>query len=270
LGDTLMEQPRRISVLGVQVDAVTLDRATEILGQCIHEGRRIYVCVTGVHGVMESQLDGALLDIHNSAGLVVPDGMPLVWMSRLYGKPQAERICGRDLMRRMTAISAERGYRQFYYGSSEPVSDRLKQVLSTQYPGLSIADSFCPPFRPLTPEEDTEIVERINAARPDILWIGLSTPKQERWMASHLHKLDVPVMIGVGAAFDFLAGTVPEAPTWMQRSGLEWLYRLCSEPQRLGPRYAYIVPMFMALAAVEVARDALLALLAPLRASPQR
>jgi N-acetylglucosaminyldiphosphoundecaprenol N-acetyl-beta-D-mannosaminyltransferase len=270
LDGTLTEQPRRISVLGVQVSAVNLDRAAEILWQCIHEDGRIYVCVTGVHGVMESQLDRALLDIHNGAGLVVPDGMPLVWMSRLYGNPQAERICGRDLMRRMTAISAGRGYRQFYYGSSEQVSDRLKRVLSTQYPGLSIAGSICPPFRPLTPEEDTAIVEMINAARPDILWIGLSTPKQERWMSSHLHELDVPVMIGVGAAFDFLAGTVPEAPTWMQRSGLEWLYRLCAEPRRLGPRYAYIVPGFLALAAAEVARHALLAIVAPLRAWPQR
>lgn len=269
MASTLTEQPERVSVLGVQVSRVNLARATASLEQWIHERCRKYVCVTGVHGVMESRLDSALRDIHNNAGLVIPDGMPLVWMSRLYGDAQIERVCGRDLMRRMTAISAEHGYRQFYYGSSEGVSDRLNRVLSAQYPGLQIAGRFCPPFRPLTPEEDMALVERINAARPDILWIGLSTPKQERWMASHLDKLDVPVMIGVGAAFDFLAGTMPEAPAWMQRSGLEWLFRLCSEPRRLGPRYAYIVPSFMALAAVEIARSAVFALVAPPRTRSQ-
>lgn len=153
----------------------------------------------------------------------------------------------------MTAISAERGYRQFYYGGAHGVAEKLQQKLLQTYPGLQVAGRICPPFRDLTPEEDQAIVNEINAARPDIVWIGLSTPKQEYWMANHLGRIHAPVMVGVGAAFDFLAGTKPQAPRFMQRSGLEWLFRLLSEPRRLWRRYAYIVPAFAILAAADLA-----------------
>jgi N-acetylglucosaminyldiphosphoundecaprenol N-acetyl-beta-D-mannosaminyltransferase len=190
--------------------------------------------------------------------MVTPDGMPLVWLSRLLGKHRTERVYGPDLMRKMTAVSSQRGYRQFYYGGSEGVAEKLKQVLVNAHPSLEVAGALCPPFRELTPEEDQAVVDAINAARPHIVWVGLSTPKQEFWMVEHLGRIAAPVMVGVGAAFDFLAGTKRQAPLWMQRNGLEWLFRLCSEPRRLWRRYAYIVPGFTILAVGELVRRAIL------------
>jgi N-acetylglucosaminyldiphosphoundecaprenol N-acetyl-beta-D-mannosaminyltransferase len=159
-------------------------------------------------------------------------------------------------MREMTAVSGRRGYRQFYYGGDVGVAEKLKEILSGSVPGLQVAGTFCPPFREMTPAEDRVIVDTINAARPHIVWVGLSTPKQERWMADHLGRIDAPVMVGVGAAFDFLAGTKRQAPEWMRRHALEWLFRLCSEPRRLWRRYAYIVPGFAFLTAGELLRRA--------------
>lgn len=246
----------RYNILGVQVSAITLADAVAIVEGWIHQGGRYYVCVTGVHGLMESRGNEELRDIHNRAGLVTPDGMPLVWLSRLLGKHRTERVYGPDLLRALTATSALHGYRQFYYGGADGVAERLRRALIIAYPGLQVAGTLCPPFRELTREEDDAAVETINAACPDILWVGLSTPKQERWMASHLSRINVPVMIGIGAAFDFLAGTKRQAPLWMQRSGLEWLFRLCSEPRRLWRRYAYIVPAFSLLSIGLIVRHA--------------
>jgi N-acetylglucosaminyldiphosphoundecaprenol N-acetyl-beta-D-mannosaminyltransferase len=231
--------------------------AIAAIEQWIGERKRTYVCVTGVHGVMEARHHHRLRRIHNEAGMVTPDGMPLVWLLRFSGKTHMERVYGPDLMRLMTAVSALRGYRQFYYGGAEGVADKLKHVLLNAHPKLDVAGTFCPPFRELTPQEDQAIVDAINATRPDIVWVGLSTPKQEFWMASHLGRIDAPVMIGVGAAFDFLAGTKRQAPHWMQRHGLEWMFRLCSEPRRLWRRYFYIVPGFAILAIGELVRRAL-------------
>jgi N-acetylglucosaminyldiphosphoundecaprenol N-acetyl-beta-D-mannosaminyltransferase len=206
---------------------------------------------------MESRRDQRLRSIHNDAGMVTPDGMPLVWFSRLFGNRRTERVYGPDLMQKMTALSARRGYRQFYYGGAEGVAEKLKRVLVNAYPELEVAGALCPPFRELTPEEDQAVVDAINTAQPHIVWVGLSTPKQEFWMAEHLGRIQAPVLVGVGAAFDFLAGTKRQAPLWMQRNGLEWLFRLCSEPRRLWRRYAYIVPGFAFLAARELVRRGL-------------
>jgi N-acetylglucosaminyldiphosphoundecaprenol N-acetyl-beta-D-mannosaminyltransferase len=247
----------RVDILGVGVSPIDLDDAIATIERWISERSRNYVCITGVHGVMESRRDQRLRRIHNEAGMVTPDGMPLVWLSRLLGKHRTERVYGPDLMRKMTAVSSQRGYRQFYYGGSEGVADKLKQGLTAAHPDLEVAGTYCPPFRALTPEEDQAAVDAINAARPHIVWVGLSTPKQEFWMATHLGRVEAPVMVGVGAAFDFLAGTKRQAPLWMQRSGLEWLFRLCSEPRRLWRRYAYIVPGFAILAAGDLVRRAI-------------
>jgi N-acetylglucosaminyldiphosphoundecaprenol N-acetyl-beta-D-mannosaminyltransferase len=252
----------RTNILGVQVSAINLSEAVETVERWIREGGRNYVCVTSVHGLMESRRDERLRDIHNHAGLATPDGMPLVWLSRLLGNSRTERVCGRDLMRELTAVSALRGYRHFYYGGAEGVAEKLKQALIIEYPQLAVAGVFCPPFRQLTQEEDDVVVDAINAARPDIVWVGLSTPKQEQWMASHVGWIDAPVMIGVGAAFDFLAGIKRQAPVWMQRNGLEWLFRLCLEPRRLWRRYAYIVPGFAVLATGELLRRGILSAVA--------
>jgi N-acetylglucosaminyldiphosphoundecaprenol N-acetyl-beta-D-mannosaminyltransferase len=243
-------------VLGVEVSAITMEDAIATIERWIGEGQREYVCVTGVHGIMECRRDPLLRKIHNNAGMVTPDGMPVVYFLRLIGKTRTQRVYGPDLMREMSAISSQRGYRQLYYGGNVGIADRLKKVLSSSYPGLQVAGTFSPPFRKLTPVEDRAIVDAINGTRPHIVWVGLSTPKQERWMAEHLGQIEAPVMIGVGAAFDFLAGTKRQAPKWMQRYSLEWLFRLCSEPRRLWRRYAYIVPTFGCLAAAQLLRRA--------------
>jgi N-acetylglucosaminyldiphosphoundecaprenol N-acetyl-beta-D-mannosaminyltransferase len=243
-------------VIGVNVSAITMDDAVATIERWIRDERREYVCITGVHGVMESRRDPSLREIHNQAGMVTPDGVPLVYFLRLTGRKRTQRVYGPDLMREMTAVSAQRGYRQFYYGGNVGVGEKLKDILVKSAPGLQVAGTYCPPFREMTPEEDRAAVDMINAARPHIVWVGLSTPKQERWMAAHLGRIEAPVMIGVGAAFDFLAGTKQQAPKWMQRHALEWLFRLCSEPRRLWRRYAYIVPGFIVLASCELVRRA--------------
>jgi N-acetylglucosaminyldiphosphoundecaprenol N-acetyl-beta-D-mannosaminyltransferase len=246
----------RGNVLGVDVSAIAMEDAIATLQRWIDEGSREYVCVTGVHGVMECRRDPSLRKIHNEAGMVTPDGVPLVHFLRLIGKKRTQRVYGPDLMRAMTVVSGRHGYRQFYYGGDAGVAEKLKETLAGAVPDLQVAGTFCPPFREMTAAEDAAIVDMINAARPHIVWVGLSTPKQERWMASHLGRIEAPVMIGVGAAFDFLAGTKRQAPKWMQRHALEWLFRLYSEPRRLWRRYAYIVPGFAFLAALELLRRA--------------
>jgi N-acetylglucosaminyldiphosphoundecaprenol N-acetyl-beta-D-mannosaminyltransferase len=196
-----------------------------------------YVCVTGVHGIMESQRDEEVRRIHNAAGLVTPDGMPLVWLSRLMGFAHVERVYGPDLMLALCARSVTQGYRHFFYGGAPGVAEKLACRLQARFPTLQVAGTYAPPFRPLTPAEDAAVVRRINAVQPDIVWVGISTPKQECWMREHVGRLCTPVLIGVGAAFDFHAGVKRQAPRWMQQSGLEWLFRLLTEPRRLWRRY---------------------------------
>jgi N-acetylglucosaminyldiphosphoundecaprenol N-acetyl-beta-D-mannosaminyltransferase len=227
----------RAFILGIGVSAITLDRAVSTIEQWIERRTQKYVCVTGAHGIIESRRDPQLRHIHNEAGMVTPDGMPLVFMARRLGFKSVSRVYGPDLMRRLTEISAQKGYRQFYYGGGAGIAEHLAATLKARYPTLSIAGTMTPPFRPLTPEEDEATVARINEVAPDIVWVGLSTPKQELWMASYIGRLNVPVLVGVGAAFDFLAGTKSQAPVWMQQSGLEWTYRLAHEPRRLWKRY---------------------------------
>jgi N-acetylglucosaminyldiphosphoundecaprenol N-acetyl-beta-D-mannosaminyltransferase len=253
---TLMSR-NRTNILGVAVSAINMDDAIERIDRWIEQRTPNYICITGAHGIMESRKDFRLRDIHNQAGLVTPDGMPLVWMSRWLGAKRVERVYGPDLMRAISARSPGRNYRHFYFGGAPGVADRLATALVAANPRLKVVGTLCPPFRPLTPEEDAEMVARINVAGPDIVWVGLSTPKQEYWMASHIGRINAPVLIGVGAAFDFLAGTKRQAPTWMQHNGLEWLFRLCVEPRRLWRRYAYIVPGFLMLAVGELIRSAL-------------
>jgi len=247
-----MQGAARVNILGVGVSAINMATALEIIEGWIARRESHYVCVTGVHGVMESRRDESLRRIHDQAGLVTPDGMPLVWLSRLRGFHQVDRVYGPDLMLALCERSVDLGYRHFFYGGAEGVPEQLAAVLQGRFPGLRVVGTYSPPFRPLTPEEDREMVRMINGANPDIVWVGLSTPKQERWMAEHVGRLTAPVLIGVGAAFDFHTGRKPQAPRWMQRAGLEWLFRLLTEPRRLWRRYLINNPLFIALVVLEM------------------
>jgi N-acetylglucosaminyldiphosphoundecaprenol N-acetyl-beta-D-mannosaminyltransferase len=235
----------RVDVLGVGISAIDMPAAIEEIAAWIEHGERHYVCVTGVHGVMESQRDPDLMRIHNESGLTTPDGMPMVWAGRRAGAVGMTRVYGPDLMLALVEQAASAGWRSFFYGGKEGVPERLVERLQERYPGFISVGTYSPPFRALTADEDDAIVERINAARPDLVWIGLSTPKQERWMSTHVGRLTAPALLGVGAAFDIHAGTLPQAPQWMQRRGLEWLYRLIREPRRLWRRYLSNNPRFV-------------------------
>lgn len=235
----------RVDVLGVLVSAIDLPTAVNRIEHWVETGARQYVCVTGVHGVMESQRDPALKDIHNRAGMTTPDGMPLVWSGHRAGAPHMSRVYGPDLMLATLDRAVRHGWSSYLYGGAPGTAELLAQRLTERFPGLQIAGTHTPPFRPLTDQEDAEVVERINASGADLVWVGLSTPKQERWMAEHRVRLQAPVLLGVGAAFDFHAGLVPQAPPWVQQRGLEWAYRLMREPRRLWRRYLRNNPAFM-------------------------
>lgn len=246
--------PPRVDVLGVGISAVNPATALAEITRRVETGERGYVCVTGVHGVMESQRDTALRRIHNASGLTVPDGMPMVWAGRRAGAPGMNRVPGPALMLDVLARAAERGWSSYLYGAGPGVPELLAERLRARLPGLRIAGTHSPPFRPLTPEEDAEAVRRINDSGADLVWVGLSTPKQEHWMAAHRPLLAAPVLLGVGAAFDLHAGLQRPAPAWMQRRGLEWSYRLAREPRRLWRRYLRNNPAYLARIALRPPR----------------
>ncbi len=245
---------QRANVLGVGVSAVNMRRATTVVQSWIDARERSYVCVSGVHGVMESRRCRGLRAIHNDAGMVLPDGMPLVWLLRLAGFRDADRVCGPEFMPQFIAGSVARGDRHYFYGGSEAALAALQQRLGERVPGVVIVGAYSPPYRALSAEEDEAVVAAINAARPDVVWVGLSTPKQERWMAAHRERLEAPVLIGVGAAFDMQAGLVPRAPPFLRRTGFEWTYRLVKEPRRLWKRYLSSNPLFVLLIALQTLR----------------
>ncbi len=236
----------RVDILGVQVSAIDRAAAVEEIARFIGEDARTYVCVTGVHGVMESSRDPSLAAIHNRSGMTTPDGMPMVWAARYAGADWTRRVYGPDLMLDVCRRSAVEGWRHFFFGAGPGVADELSRRLAARFPGLAVAGTMSPPYGDLTPEEDEAIVAAIEAARPDVVWVGLSTPKQERWMAAHRERLSAPVLIGVGAAFDMHAGRLRQAPPWVRGAGLEWLYRLAREPRRLWRRYLTNNPTFLA------------------------
>ncbi|WP_218080093.1 WecB/TagA/CpsF family glycosyltransferase [Anthocerotibacter panamensis] len=264
MSTTRIPQQRTIpttNVLGVEVSAVSLEFATDEILHWIEEDRQHsglwsghcglttghYVAVTGVHGIIESQDDPHFKRILNASGMVVPDGMPLVWLSRLAGHRSVTRVYGPDLTLSLSQALGARQKSAFYYGGVPGVADQLARILETRYPGLKTAGTFSPPFRELTSQEEDGVVALINHSGAHVVWVGLSTPKQERWMARLRHRLKVPVLIGVGAAFDFHTGRVRQAHPWVQRSGFEWLFRLCMEPRRLAKRYLRNNPLFIYL-----------------------
>jgi N-acetylglucosaminyldiphosphoundecaprenol N-acetyl-beta-D-mannosaminyltransferase len=227
----------RVDVLGVGISAIDLPAAVDEISRWIEAREPHYVCVTGVHGVMECQRDPALRRIHEASGLTTPDGMPMVWAGHYAGARGMRRVYGPDLMLALCERAAERGWGSYLYGGRPGVPERLGRRLEGRFPGLRIVGSYSPPFGPLDEAEEARLAAAIREAAPEILWVGLSTPKQERWMAAHIDRLGVPAVLGVGAAFDIHAGTLAQAPPWMQRAGLEWLFRLWREPRRLWRRY---------------------------------
>lgn len=236
---------RRVNVLGVGISAIDMGDALDQIGQWIEGGSQNYVCVTNVHSVMESRVDPDLRQIQNASGLSTPDGVPMVWAARWAGAHHVERVAGPDLMLEVCERSTERGWSSYFYGGREGVPELLADRLSSRFPGLKVAGTHSPPFRPLTEEEHRREISDINDADPDILWVGLGAPKQERWMASVMGEVKARVLIGVGAAFDMHAGLLPRAPMWMQQSGLEWAYRIYQEPRRLWKRYLTTNPRFL-------------------------
>jgi N-acetylglucosaminyldiphosphoundecaprenol N-acetyl-beta-D-mannosaminyltransferase len=229
-------------VLGVRVHAVQMSDVVGRLRSWIDNPRTItrYVAVTGMHGIAESRQDGQFRLVLNTADLVVPDGMPLVWLGRIHRFPLRHRVCGAELMDSFCRATGS-VYRHFFFGGGPGVAEQLAQALHEKH-GIVIAGTYTPPFRALTNAEERELASLVEEASPDVLWVGLSTPKQEKWMYEHRHKLRVPVMLGVGAAFDMNSGNLRRAPEWMRDNGLEWLFRLGSEPRRLWRRYLITIP----------------------------
>lgn len=241
-----MEPPKRINVLGVGISEIDPPLALEHVRHAIATRTKGYVTVTGVHGVSECQEDEALRDLHNRSFLSTPDGMPMVWIGWLEGSDVIRRVYGPDMMLDVVKAGVAQGWRHFLYGGGPGLAERVKANLETRFPGVQVVGTYTPPFRPLNEAEEAELTAMVAAARPDCFWVGLSTPKQERFMASYLPKLDATLMFGVGAAFDLNTGTVPQAPKFLQRIGLEWLYRLVKEPRRLWKRYLKNNPLFIA------------------------
>jgi N-acetylglucosaminyldiphosphoundecaprenol N-acetyl-beta-D-mannosaminyltransferase len=230
----------------------------DVMDGMIARRERGYVCATAVHAIMVGQDDPEMRRALEGSTLTVPDGMPLVWAANALGEDLQDRVYGPELMLRYCERSRDKGYRIFLYGGRDQGSlAQLALNLRLRFPGIKIVGGYSPPFRSLTDEEETAIAEQINRARPDVVWVGTGVPKQEKWMAHMRDRLEAPVLAAVGAAFDFHAGRVPMAPSWMQDRGLEWTYRIAQEPRRLLPRYLIHNPRFVARVTMQLVRERL-------------
>ncbi len=234
-----------VRILGTRVDALNMDLACAAVSEALRRKQKGYICLGGVQLLTEAYEHEDYRELLERAFLVTPDGMPLVWLGKLQGQPHMGRVYGPDLMLRVCEQSVPQGFTHFLLGGKEGVADELKTVLEEKYPGIRIVGAHCPPFRPMTPDEDAALIAQVAAAKPDIIWVGLGSPKQDRFMRDYLPQLDTTLMFGVGAAFDFHTGRVPQAPAWMQRIGMEWFFRVCCEPRRLARRYLRNNPLFV-------------------------
>jgi len=246
----------RIRIVDMGVDHTSYERAATRITAWAQEGASKYVCIATVNNVMESYDSPEFRSVMNGADLVTPDGMPLVWGLRLLGHKTATRVYGPDLTPVVLEMAASSGILVGFYGGSAHTLRRLQAHICKRFPTLQVVYSYSPPFRPLTPEEDQQVTDDINRSGAQIIFVGLNTPKQDFWMAAHKGRLRA-VMLGVGAAFDFLAGTKRQAPRWMMRLGLEWLFRLMTEPRRLWKRYLKHNPRFVILFAAQLFRERL-------------
>lgn len=235
---------RRVDILGVHVSTLDLPTAVDEIARWVEQRERHYVCVRDTHGVMLAQKDEEFRLIQNRSGLTTPDGMPMVWCGRWAGEKQMARVYGPDLIDAVSRRADQDGWKFFYYGGTEGVAELLATEIERRAPGVRNVGTYCPPFRPLTAAERREVIDMINAAEPDIVWVGLSSPKQEYWMDDVRSELNAAALIGIGAAYDMLTGQVRQAPHFIQRSGFEWLFRLTMEPKRLWRRYVLHLPSF--------------------------
>ena len=251
----------KLHILNVEISEIDMDDACLLVEEGVSKRQKKYICVCPVSTIMECKRSEKVLKSVNSADLVTPDGMPVVWIGRMLGFKNIRRVYGPELMQNICDISAKKGYKLYFYGANQDTLNKLQERLSNKYPGLIISGSFSPPFRQLIEEEDNKIVEEINRSNPDIIWVGLGSPKQDVWMYEHRERINAPVMIGVGAAFDFLAGTKPQAPRWVRDNGFEWLFRLITEPKRLWRRYLINYPLFVYYLLVELASKPIKSLL---------
>jgi N-acetylglucosaminyldiphosphoundecaprenol N-acetyl-beta-D-mannosaminyltransferase len=242
-------------VLGVRADAVQITDVVARMKECIRERDGCHsIAATSMHGIVEAQHDPSFKELLNETDLVVPDGVPLVWLGRRRGHTLPRRVYGRDLLLAFCEESAGRGYRHFFYGAEPGVAGLLAESLKVRFPGLNVVGMCSPPFRPLSADEDSEMVEMINRAAPDVLWLGLGVRKQERWMHEHKDRLRVPVLVSVGAASDLLLGRRKQAPPWMREHGFEWFFRFLQEPGRLWRRYLVYGSQFIAYVALDCLR----------------
>jgi N-acetylglucosaminyldiphosphoundecaprenol N-acetyl-beta-D-mannosaminyltransferase len=223
----------RVDILGVQVSAINMDIALATVEAWIANRESHYVTVTPLHAIIDANEQPELMPMFNGSGMTTPDGMSIVWLLKWRGYRHVSRVYGPDLMLAVCDRSQQQGWKHFLYGGAEGVAGALEAALVKRFPKLQVVGKYTPPFRPLTSEEDAEVKRRIDESGADIVWVGISTPKQERWMVEHCGVVKAPVMFGVGAAFDFLSGRKSQAPRWIQRSGLEWRFRLATEPRRL-------------------------------------
>jgi N-acetylglucosaminyldiphosphoundecaprenol N-acetyl-beta-D-mannosaminyltransferase len=245
-------RPPIFHVLGVPIHAVQIpDVVSQIQLWIRSEVKGRYIAVTSMHGIAEARTDSDYRTALHSADLVVPDGMPLVWLARWHRHSLKRRVYGPELMETFCRETGP-AYRHYFYGGGPGTAERLADSLQQRY-SITVAGTYCPPFRPLTDEELKDARFRIEAASADILWVGLSTPKQEKWMHQNRDTIPVPVMLGVGAAFDFNCGQARQAPRWMRENGLEWLFRLSTEPRRLWRRYLVLIPKAAGLVLLEFA-----------------
>lgn len=231
--------PRRVPrpcILGVEFDFTDYAGAVAAIRLWRDAGQREYMTITNPHSVLLCRRDEQMRQATAVAGMTLPDGVGVIWAARILGYRHQGRVTGPTLVLKLCDWGRQDGLRHFFFGGKEGVPEKLVERLSEMFPGLTIAGTSCPPFRPLTADEDDGIVRQINATRPDIVWVGLGAPKQEKWMAAHLGRIEATAMIGVGAAFDFHAGTARWAPAWVRRAGLEWAYRLACDPRRMWRR----------------------------------
>jgi len=238
---------KKLDVLGIGVSAANMNATLAEMDRWVAEGTKGYATLTGVHGLMEARRDPDVGRAYNQADLSLPDGMPLVWLLWRAGFADADRVYGPDLMLALFEHGIGRGYRHYLYGSSPKVLGLLEGRLRQRFPDALIVGSHSPPMRPPGAPEEQAVLDEINAAKPDFIWVGLGAPKQDLWMIKHRPLLDAAALLGVGAAFDFHAGLLRQAPHWVQRAGLEWAFRLAMEPRRLAGRYFRNIPPFLAL-----------------------